>query len=75
MKLRLLSECDMQIFIIKEKCINEYIKWKETNERNELSIYIHIVYMVSSQFASLAHRLVVDLWVDQVLFDQLNSSS
>lgn len=41
MKLRLLSECDMQIVIIKEKCINEYIKWKETNERNELSINIH----------------------------------
>lgn len=74
MKLRLLSECDMQIVIIKEKCINEYIKWKETNERNELSINIHI-YKVSSQFASLVQRLVVDLWVDQVLFDQLNSSS
>lgn len=69
----MLSECDMQIVIIKEKCINEYIKWKETNERNELSIY---VYKVSSQFASLARRLVVDLWsLNQVLFDQLNSSS
>lgn len=56
MKLRLLSECDMQIVIIKEKCINEYIKWKETNERNELSINIHI-YKVSSQFASLAQRV------------------
>lgn len=41
---------------------------KQTKEMNSLSIY---VYKVSSQFASL----VVDLWVDQVLFDQLNSSS
>lgn len=40
----LLSECDMQIVIIKEKCINEYIKWKETNERNELSIYIRSLH-------------------------------